>query len=131
MGGESSRQKAALDQAQAATQYAEAVVAVLLDSIDSYVKASDRAREAQERFVEQQARSASQMAFWTKGLVIVTCLLIVTTALVGLVGPIFSKAPVPIEVRLIAPGTGYQLQIPEAIAAPSLPSRVRSVDTSP
>jgi hypothetical protein len=122
MPGESSRQKAALDQNQATTQYAEAVVAVLLDSLDSYIKASEKTREAQERFVEKQALAASQMAFWTKGLVLVTCLLIVTTAFVGLVGPIFARATAPIEVRLIAPRTGYQLRSPVAIPEDQQPS---------
>ena len=52
--------------------------------------------KAQAELAKEQDKTASRMAFWTMALVIVTCVLIVVTAYIGL------KPARPMELRLIS-----------------------------
>jgi hypothetical protein len=86
------------------------------------IAAIEQARAASQQAIAatEQAKASDKMAFWTKGLVIVTGILILVTAIVGLSGPLRSTQPLPVTVRLeypSAPATQPQpASVPESAA---------------
>lgn len=74
-------------------------VAGLFNLLETNYKAQERLVVEQLKHAEKSSEAADKVARWTKWLVVVTAVLILTTAL----SPLWTKAPVPIEVRLAAP----------------------------
>jgi hypothetical protein len=88
---------------------------LLVTGLEAYCRALARKSEADTLLVEKQlelatkqAIASDRMAFWTKGLVVVTGVLIIVSAVVGLYGPLRST-PLPTTVRLEYPSTSVRL----------------------
>ena len=75
-------------------------MASLFDLLTTNYKAQERLVAEQLKHAEKSSEAADKVARWTKWLVVVTAVLILTTAL----SPLLAKAPVPNEVRLSVPG---------------------------
>jgi hypothetical protein len=90
-------------------------MASLFNLLETNYKAQERLVAEQLKHAGRSSEAADKVARWTKWLVVVTAALILTTAFVGLLGPLFAKAPTPVEVRLVVPGLAHQPQPPAVI----------------